>query len=85
MSITAENGVSLLIHVGLETVSLNGKPFTAHVKSGDKIEKGQLLLEFNIDEIKAAGYPTITPVLVANEAEVGEVMVEADRIIVEKR
>lgn len=85
MGLTSDQGVSLLIHVGLETVSLDGKPFTAHIKSGDPIKKGQLLLEFDMDEIRAAGCPTITPVLVANEAEVGEVTVEHDRIIVEKR
>jgi len=85
MGLTSDQGVSLLIHVGLETVSLDGKPFTAHIKSGDPIKKGQLLLEFDMDEIRAAGCPTITPFLVANEAEVGEVTVEHDRIIVEKR
>lgn len=85
MGLTSDQGVSVLVHVGLETVSLDGKPFTAHIKSGDPIKKGQLLLEFDMDEIRAAGCPTITPVLVANEAEVGEVTVEHDRIIVEKR
>lgn len=85
MGLTSDQGVSLLIHVGLETVSLDGKPFTAHIKSGDPIKKGQLLLEFDMDEIRAAGCPVITPVLVANEAEVGEVTVEHDRIIVDGR
>ena len=84
MGLQSENGISLLIHVGLETVGLNGAPFTAHVKSGDKIKKGQLLLEFDMDAIKAAGLPTITPVLVTNEDEVGEVTVENGRIIVGK-
>lgn len=71
-----------MIHVGLETVSLNGKPFKAHVGSGDQIKKGQLLLEFNMEEIKAAGYPTITPVLVTNEDEIGDVKIENDKIVV---
>lgn len=82
MGLESSDGVSLLIHVGLETVSLNGKPFKAHVKSGDRIQKGQLLLEFDIDEIKAAGCPVITPVLVANESEVGKVTIENDKIVI---
>lgn len=78
----SSTGVSLLIHVGLETVSLNGKPFKAYVKSGDRIQKGQLLLEFDIDAIKTAGCPVITPVLVANENEVGKVTIENDKIVI---
>ena len=82
MGLESSNGVSLLIHVGLETVGLNGKPFKAHVGNGDNIKKGQLLLEFDIDEIKAAGCPVITPVLVANESEVGKVAIENDKIVI---
>lgn len=84
MGLTSDGGVSVLIHVGLETVSLNGGPFTAHVKSGDRIKKGQLLLEFDMEAIRAAGYPLITPVIVANEAEIGTVTVKNDRIVVER-
>lgn len=84
MGLTSDGGVSVLIHVGLETVSLNGAPFTAHIKSGERIKKGQLLLEFDMAAIRAAGYPLITPVIVANEAEIGTVTVEQDRIIVER-
>ena len=82
MGLESSNGVSLLIHVGLETVGLNGKPFKAHVGNGDIIKKGQLLLEFDIDGIKAAGCPVITPVLVANESEVGKVAIENDKIVI---
>ena len=59
-------GVEILIHVGLETVGLNGGPFTVHVANGDKVKKGQLLIEVDLDAVKAAGLPTITPVLVCN-------------------
>lgn len=82
MGLRSDQGVALLIHVGLETVSLNGKPFTAHVKSGDRITRGQLLLEFDMDAIRAAGCSLITPVLVTNEGETGSVTVEEDRLIV---
>lgn len=80
MGLRADSGAVLLIHVGLETVGLGGKPFIAHVKSGDRIQKGQLLLEFNIKEIEAAGCPVITPVLVTNEDEIGTVTIENGKI-----
>lgn len=82
LGLLSVSGVSLLIHVGLETVGLEGKPFKAHIKTGDKIKKGQLLLEFDIDAIKEAGCPTITSVLVTNEDEVGEARVESGKIMI---
>lgn len=66
VSLVADNGAEILIHVGLETVALEGKPFTVHVASGDKVQKGQLLMEVDLDAIKAAGLNTITPMLVCN-------------------
>ena len=69
VSLSAANGAELLIHVGLETVGLNGAPFTVHVKDGDKVKKGQLMFEADLDAIKAAGLPIITPFLVCNSDE----------------
>ena len=69
VSLVADCGAEVLIHVGLETVSLEGKPFTVHVANGDKVKKGQLLLEANLEAIKAAGLPTITPMLICNTDE----------------
>ena len=66
VSLVADCGAEVLIHVGLETVSLEGKPFTVHVANGDKVTKGQLLLEADLEAIKAAGLPTITPMLICN-------------------
>nr|WP_297283660.1 glucose PTS transporter subunit IIA [uncultured Agathobaculum sp.] len=60
------NGLELLIHVGLNTVELKGKYFTVHVKDGDTVKKGQLLLECDIEQVRQAGYPLTTPVLVTN-------------------
>lgn len=60
------NGAELLIHVGLNTVELKGKYFTVHVKDGDTVKKGQLLLECDIEQVRKAGYPLTTPVLVTN-------------------
>ena len=82
LGLLSESGVSLLIHVGLETVGLEGKPFKAHVKTGDPIKKGQLLLEFDIDAIKAAGCPTITSVLVTNKDEVGDAVLTDGKILI---
>ncbi len=59
-------GVEILIHVGLETVGLNGAPFTVKCKNGDTVKKGQLLFEADLAAIQAAGLPIITPVLVCN-------------------
>ncbi len=80
LGLLSDNGVELLIHVGLETVNLNGKPFKAHVNSGDSIKKGELLLEFNIEEIKRAGCEIQTPVLVSNSEDFENIVVENGKI-----
>lgn len=68
IGLTNENGVELLIHIGLETVNLKGLHFDAKVKDGDVIKKGDLLIEFDLEEIKKR-FDTITPVIVANSAD----------------
>lgn len=83
------SGAQLLIHVGINTVSLKGSAFTAHVATGDKVKAGQLLIEFDIDQIKAAGYPIITPVLVPDgldavksvETSFGDVTAKQDHVL----
>lgn len=62
------DGCELLIHVGLDTVELNGKGFTSHVKKGDSVSAGDLLLEFDLESIQKAGYDTTTPIVVTNSA-----------------
>ena len=74
ISMTTEGGAELLIHVGLDTVTLNGAPFTVHVAADDKVKKGDLMAEFDMDMIKAAGLETITPVIVCNSDEFKEVV-----------
>lgn len=64
--LVSEDGLELLIHVGIDTVNLEGKPFRTLKQAGDRIKKGEKILEFNIEEIEKAGYETVTPVLVAN-------------------
>lgn len=66
IGIKADNGAEILIHIGMDTVKLQGKYFTPHVKKGDKVKKGQLIEEFDIDQIKKAGYSVLTPVVITN-------------------
>ncbi|WP_066320317.1 beta-glucoside-specific PTS transporter subunit IIABC [Bacillus sp. FJAT-29814] len=69
IGITTDDGAEILIHIGMDTVQLEGKHFSAHTTQGVRVEKGQLLIEFNIAGIKAAGYPVTTPVVVTNHTQ----------------
>ena len=66
VSLVADCGAEILIHVGLETVSLEGKPFKTHAANGDKVKKGQLLIEVDLEAVKAAGLQTVTPMVICN-------------------
>ena len=66
IGILSEDGVEILIHVGMDTVKLNGQYFKSYIQNGDKIQKGQLLLEFDMEQIAKAGYSLTTPVVVSN-------------------
>ncbi len=72
-SMTTKEGAEILVHVGLETVSLKGKGFTAHVKAGDKVERGDLILTADFEVIKGEGLDTIIPVIVCNTDEYKDV------------
>lgn len=67
------NGAEILIHIGMDTVQMKGDGFKTHVQQGDKVKAGQILIEFDIEKIKKAGYPIITPVLITNTASYKEV------------
>lgn len=69
IGLITENGTEILIHIGMDTVQLEGKGFTVHVKQGDVVEAGQKLIDFDIDYIKSQNLPLITPVVVTNEFE----------------
>ena len=75
IGITSDSGVELLIHIGINTVQLEGKGFTAHIKQGDRIECGQLLVEFDMDYITKEGYSLETPVLVTNYNDLKEIKI----------
>lgn len=66
IGIVTENGAELLIHLGLDTVKLDGEHFTAHIAQGDKVKKGQLMITVDIEAVKAAGYSMVTPIIVTN-------------------
>ncbi|WP_366561221.1 beta-glucoside-specific PTS transporter subunit IIABC [Bacillus velezensis] len=67
IGITSTRGAEVLIHIGLDTVRLDGRHFEMHVKEGDTVAPGDLLITFDIDEIKAAGFDVITPVIITNK------------------
>ncbi|AOU02844.1 PTS beta-glucoside transporter subunit EIIBCA [Bacillus velezensis] len=66
IGITSARGAEILIHIGLDTVRLDGRHFEMHVKEGDAVAPGDLLITFDIEEIKAAGFDVITPVIITN-------------------
>lgn len=84
IGITSDEGMEVLIHIGLDTVQLNGEPFNVHVKVGDKVKVGDLLAEFDMDKIKEAGYKTVTPIIISNTDAYSDVKVLAKGDIDEK-
>ena len=73
MGLKFTDGTELLIHIGMDTVAMNGEGFTKHVNEGDKVKKGTALVSFDIDKIKAAGYDTTVSVIVSNTADFASV------------
>lgn len=74
IGITGDSGVEVLIHIGIDTVQLEGKGFTAHIKQGDKVVKGQLLLDVDLKAIKDAGYSLETPIIITNSSDLLDVI-----------
>lgn len=69
LGLVSDHGLEVLIHIGLDTVELEGKHFTAHVAQGDKVKQGQKLVSFDIKAIEEAGFSVETPVIVTNSAD----------------
>lgn len=71
VALKATDGMEILIHIGIDTVKLNGDGFQSHVSEGDKVKTGDLLVSFDMEKIADAGYPATTMVLVSNPDDAG--------------
>ncbi len=76
IGLTSTDGLEMLIHIGMDTVKLEGKYFTAHVKQGDVVKKGTLLITFDMDAIRKEGYSLETPVVITNTDDYQDVLPE---------
>ncbi len=74
IGITSEDGAEILIYIGVDTINLKGQYFTSHVKQWDTVKRGDLLIQFDIESIKAAGYDVKTPVVITNTNQYLEVV-----------
>lgn len=79
VGINADSGAEILIHIGVDTVKLEGKYFDAKVKQGDQVKKGQVLLEFDIKAIKREGYSVTTPIIITNADQYADVVFEVGK------
>lgn len=79
-----DQGVEILIHIGQDTVQLKGQHFTTHVKDGDRVSVGDLIVEFDLQAIIEAGYETVTPIIVTNTADYLDVVATTNREVQEK-
>jgi len=82
IGIRSENGMEILIHVGIDTVRLDGTHFELHVAQDQKIEPGDVLITFDIESIQAEGYDIITPVIFTNLSEERQITIDQDQISV---
>lgn len=73
VGLTLDSGAELLIHIGINTVELNGEGFTAHISEGDRVTRGQTLITFDKEFIASKGYDTVTPVIVSNSDDYAEI------------
>ncbi len=76
IGLTSDDGVEILIHIGMDTVQLNGRGFSTKVTAGEHVQKGQVLIEFDQKLIQSEGYSLVTPVLVTNWEEFSDMTIE---------
>ena len=81
VGMVADNGVEILIHVGLDTVSMDGKPFEYKVKQDQVVKKGDLLIVADLDQIKAAGFKSYTPVIITNSDDYVSIKATTEKTI----
>ena len=81
VAITTDEGAEILIHIGLDTVKLNGEHFHVVAYEGQKVKTGDLLIEADLESIKAEGYDIITPVIICNSDQFSEILPETEKEI----
>ena len=74
IGILTDTGAEILIHVGMDTVEMKGRGFTPKAKQGDRVKKGDLLLEFDMEKIKAEGHPVTTPIIITNTDDYADII-----------
>lgn len=74
IGLTSEDGIELLIHIGIDTVQLNGEGYEYLIQKGQEVQIGDKLIQFDLMGIKSKGYKTITPIVITNSSEVGEIL-----------
>ena len=83
IGLRSDSGVEILIHIGMDTVQLNGRGFSTKVSVGDRVQKGQVLIEFEQDLIQSEGYSLVTPVLVTNWENFADISIDDSSQVVE--
>ena len=78
IGLTLDNGMEMLIHIGINTVELGGEGFTAHIADGERFTRGQTLITFDKELIESKGYPTVTPVIITETDDFAEIVKAAD-------
>ncbi|SFM15071.1 beta-glucoside-specific PTS transporter subunit IIABC [Salibacterium qingdaonense] len=81
VGITSDEGIEILIHIGIDTVELEGAPFTSHVQQGDRVQAGQLIIECDEEKIRESGYNTITPIIITNQDHVKDITVIGTELV----
>ncbi|WP_336764532.1 beta-glucoside-specific PTS transporter subunit IIABC [Paenibacillus sp. USHLN196] len=84
IGLVSDDGVEMLIHIGQDTVKLKGEHFTTHVNDGDRVNAGDLIVEFDLQAIKDAGYETVTPIIVTNTSKYLDIVGTKDASVHEK-
>lgn len=76
IAIETQQGVELLVHIGIDTVELDGEGFSGHVKVGDKVQKGDLLVSFDKDIVETKAKSTITPIIITNMDVIEDISID---------
>lgn len=84
VGITTDSGIEILIHVGIDTVKMKGEGFTGHVQNGQRVKSGQLLIEFDLGLVKSKAKSHLTPVVITNSADLGNVVSSTEHKITPK-